>query len=157
MAQEYIDRKPLLQYLKETVPDNDWLVSQFNADWIYSFIESPLAADVVPKAEVERLQRILDSYALQYGTVKDQHEVIDQIKRAIARDIVMDAKTKLLDYHSQEDEKYSKSRSKTKKQFDIQTERYRAITDAIKFAIETLTGIEKKYTEDSTDGKRTDH
>lgn len=37
------------------------------ADWC------PLvdADDLVPKSEVERLERILNSYALQYGTVKD--------------------------------------------------------------------------------------
>ena len=54
---EYIDREALLKHLEETVPDNDWLVSQFNADWIYSFIESPLAADVAPREEVERIKR----------------------------------------------------------------------------------------------------
>lgn len=39
------------------------------------------------KAEIERLQHILDSYALQYGTVKDQHEVIDKAKTDVAREI----------------------------------------------------------------------
>jgi hypothetical protein len=65
----------------------------------------------------------------------------------VVREIVDDAKQTLLDYHLQEGKKYLNSLSKTKKQFDIQTERYRAITDTIKFAIETLNGIEKKYTE----------
>ncbi len=37
-------------------------------------------ADVVPSAEVERLQHILDCYALQYGTVKDQQSVIVKVK-----------------------------------------------------------------------------
>lgn len=32
------------------------------------------------KREVERLENILNSYALQYGTVKDQHEVIEKAK-----------------------------------------------------------------------------
>lgn len=44
-------------------------------------------ADVVPKSEVERLEHILNSYALQYGTVKDQHEVIDKAKSEVAKEI----------------------------------------------------------------------
>lgn len=65
-----------------------------------------------------------------------------------AREIVEDVKTTLLDYHLQESKKYNKSLSKTKKQFDIETQRYRAVTDAIKFALKTLDEIEKKYTEE---------
>lgn len=34
--------------------------------------------------EVERLTNILNSYALQYGTVKDQHEVIDKAIKEFA-------------------------------------------------------------------------
>jgi hypothetical protein len=44
---EYIDRKPLLKFFEKTVPACDWLVSQYSAEWIYNFIESPLAVDVV--------------------------------------------------------------------------------------------------------------
>lgn len=44
-------------------------------------------ADVVPKSEVERLERILNSYALQYGTAKDQQAVIDKAKSEVAREI----------------------------------------------------------------------
>lgn len=50
-------------------------------------IDETPTADVVPRAEVERLEQILNSYALQYGTVKDQQEVIDKIKRETAREI----------------------------------------------------------------------
>jgi hypothetical protein len=44
-------------------------------------------ADVVPRAEVERLEQILNSYALQYGTVKDQGEAIERIRREVAKEI----------------------------------------------------------------------
>jgi hypothetical protein len=50
-------------------------------------IEEAPTADVVPRAEVERLQHILDSYAIQYGTVKDQREVMDRIKQETAMEI----------------------------------------------------------------------
>jgi signal recognition particle GTPase len=50
-------------------------------------IEDIPTADVVPKSEVERLEQILNSYALQYGTVKDQQAVIDKAKAEVAREI----------------------------------------------------------------------
>lgn len=50
-------------------------------------IDETPTADVVPRAEVERLEQILNSYALQYGTVKDQQEVIDKIKRETAMEM----------------------------------------------------------------------
>ena len=37
--------------------------------------------------EVERLERICHSYALQYGTVTDQQKVIDKAKAEVAREI----------------------------------------------------------------------
>lgn len=37
--------------------------------------------------EVERLEQILNSYALQYGTVKDRQGVIDKAKSEVARGI----------------------------------------------------------------------
>lgn len=43
---EYIDREKMLKYLEENNTDVDWLVGQYNADWIYSFIETQLTADV---------------------------------------------------------------------------------------------------------------
>ncbi len=43
----YIDRECLLRYLEETVTPEDWLVSQYNADWVYSLIEAPPTACVV--------------------------------------------------------------------------------------------------------------
>ena len=44
-------------------------------------------ADVAPRAEVERLERILNSYTLQYGTVRDKQKVIDEAKSEVAREI----------------------------------------------------------------------
>ena len=44
-------------------------------------------ADVVPREEVDRLRHILNSYALQYGTVKDQQAAIDRIRQEHAREI----------------------------------------------------------------------
>lgn len=54
---------------------------------VKALIDGQPTADAVPMAEVERLQHILDSYALQYGTVKDQREVMDRIKQETARKI----------------------------------------------------------------------
>ena len=53
------------------------------------------SADVVPDSEVERLKRILNSYTLQYGTVRDQQKVIDEAKREVAREIFEEIETKL--------------------------------------------------------------
>lgn len=64
---------------------------------------------------------------------------------AVAREIVNEVKETLLDFHLREDKKYRASKAKSRKQFEIETARYRAITDAIKFAIEALNEIEKKY------------
>ena len=44
---EYIDREALLKFLDDTHEDRDWIVNQYNADWIYSLVESQPAADVV--------------------------------------------------------------------------------------------------------------
>ena len=42
---------------------------------------------VAQKSKVDRLERICNSYALQYGTVKDQQAVIDKAKADVAREI----------------------------------------------------------------------
>lgn len=44
---EYIDKEKMLKYLEENNTDDEWIVGQYNADWIYSFIESQPTADVV--------------------------------------------------------------------------------------------------------------
>lgn len=44
---EYIEREALVAFLEDVHEDNDWLVNQYNADWICSWIESQPATDVV--------------------------------------------------------------------------------------------------------------
>lgn len=58
------------------------------------FINEQPTADVAPRSEVEalekeidRLKNILAYYALQYGTVKSQQQVIDRAKSEVAREI----------------------------------------------------------------------
>ena len=87
---------------------------------VKALIGSQDTLDVVPREEVDRLRHILDSYAIQYGTVKDQNEVIDRIKAEVAREIF--------------------------EEIDILGTYNPPIYAELK----------KKYTEGSTDGKRTD-
>ena len=61
--------------------------------------------DVVPKSEVEELEKeverltnILNSYALQYGTVVDKQKVIDKAKVEVAREIFEEIEHKLSFY-----------------------------------------------------------
>lgn len=42
-----INAGPLLDHLYDTVREMDWLVSQFNADWVYSMIENAPKVDAV--------------------------------------------------------------------------------------------------------------
>lgn len=44
---DLISRKALIDFLDETVPYDEMLASQYNADWIYSLIESAPAVDAV--------------------------------------------------------------------------------------------------------------
>ena len=69
----------------------------------------------------------------------------------VAEKIFEDAKRALIDFWESEDKKYITSHSKSEKQFNIETTRYRAITDAVKFALGTLGEIKKKYTEGGND------
>mgnify|MGYP003537582766 CR=1 FL=1 len=79
----YIEADKLLESV--TKDDfNDWL----DYDIFQHLVEETPTADVVPKSEVERLEHILNSYALQYGTVKDQQAVIDKAKAEVAREIL---------------------------------------------------------------------
>lgn len=52
------------------------------------FISHAPTADVAPRAEVERLERILNSYVLQYGTAVDKQKIIDEAKIEVAREII---------------------------------------------------------------------
>lgn len=47
---DLISRSALIKYLDETHYNDgsDWMVSQYNADWIYSWLESQPAVDAVP-------------------------------------------------------------------------------------------------------------
>ena len=56
-------------------------------DGVIDLVERQPTVDGVPREDVDRLRHILNSYALQYGTVKDQKEVIDRIKQDTAREI----------------------------------------------------------------------
>lgn len=84
MAQ-YKDIDEILNNLPDDLP--------YKASVKRVLIQAP-TADVVPKsevekleAEVERLTAILNSYALQYGTVADKQKVIDKVKAEVAREI----------------------------------------------------------------------
>jgi hypothetical protein len=43
----YIDADKMQEFIEEQNDINDWLVSQYNADWISSFIDNQPTADVV--------------------------------------------------------------------------------------------------------------
>lgn len=47
MSKDYIERGALTAFLEANHDDKDWMVTQYNADWICSWIESQPAADVV--------------------------------------------------------------------------------------------------------------
>lgn len=42
-----IDADALLKWLEECTDEKEWLVSQYNADWIYSMLESAPTVDAV--------------------------------------------------------------------------------------------------------------
>lgn len=44
---EYIDREALLTFLDDIHEGVDWVVNQYNADWIYSWIEGRPVANAV--------------------------------------------------------------------------------------------------------------
>ena len=57
------------------------------------------------KSEVERLERILNSYALQYGTVTDRQKVIDKAKCEVAREIFEEIEMRVSPMLGLEDDK----------------------------------------------------
>jgi tRNA G26 N,N-dimethylase Trm1 len=78
---EYISRNELLKDVNSNVAEAD---NERCAQILEAILNAP-TADVVPKSEVEkleseieRLKHILNCYALQYGTVKDQQDVTEQ-------------------------------------------------------------------------------
>ena len=84
---EYIKRKDVLTALDYIgfAPETDPIPLTLAA--ARKHVRRIPSADVVPSAEVERLQHILDCYALQYGTVKDQQSAIDKAKAEVEKEI----------------------------------------------------------------------
>ena len=84
----YIDADRLIERLKVSPIFQDFNTDgYFIRDMVIDLVECQQIADVVPSAEVERLQHILDCYALQYGTVKDQQSAIDKAKAEVEKEI----------------------------------------------------------------------
>lgn len=94
--------------------------------------------DVVSREEVDRLRSILDSYALQYGTVKDQHEVIDRLKRETAREIFGEIESIL----------YSAFVPVLRADLSIEGKKL----DGLHIRVDDYNTIKKKYTEGDGDG-----
>lgn len=61
----------------------------------YNDVIEMLEDDVISRRQVERLEKILDFYAIQYGTVKDQQKVIDKAKSEVAKEIFEEIKNKI--------------------------------------------------------------
>ena len=78
---EYIDREKALDAVLFALVGTGYQSRAISA------IQDIPTADVVPKSEVDRLTNILDSYALQYGTVMDKHIVIEKARQEVAREI----------------------------------------------------------------------
>lgn len=53
---EYIERGALLKRFAELHDGGNWLVNDYNADWIHSFIETATAADVVSRGVFEQVK-----------------------------------------------------------------------------------------------------
>ena len=95
----YIDADKLVE-LYEGSRGDEWNKKTAPTSWAEAFdcaiadIDDQPTADVVSKSEVEELEKeverltnILNSYALQYGTVADKQKVIDKAKSEVAREI----------------------------------------------------------------------
>lgn len=66
----------------------------------------------------------------------------------VALEVLDSTKDKLLEYFNNEDKRYNTSVTKSKKQFDIATARYRAISEVVKLVIvDIYAELKKKYTE----------
>jgi hypothetical protein len=79
---------------KQIKPDEPYLSErrQFLYDCsrelsFYNDIIEMLEDDVTSRRRVERLEKILNFYAIQYGTVRDQQKVIDKAKSEVAKEI----------------------------------------------------------------------
>ena len=82
----YIDADEMLQFIDEQNIENDWLLNQYSADWISSFIENRPTEDVVPRSEVEKLTEERDRYKKYYYRHEyDEWEA--EIKQEVAKEI----------------------------------------------------------------------
>ena len=61
---EYIERDKLIAFLDANHDENDWMVNQYNADWICSWIDSQPTADVV---EVKHGRWETDKEDIEWG------------------------------------------------------------------------------------------
>lgn len=91
------------------------------------------------EAEVERLKHILDSYALQYGTVKEQQDVIDKANQEFASEIFGKIKEKISSMHY--------NANTTRK--TVKVEELKEQVDWVLHEVmpNVIAEIEKKYTE----------
>ena len=94
----YIDADELIEFITKGLNNPD-ITKAFGYDAIEILAEIEYApkADVVPESEVERLQNILDSYALQYGTVMDKHVIIERARAEEAKQVLSDLKKQVHD------------------------------------------------------------
>lgn len=136
--------------LKATIKANDWS-NPAVPNVVNMIIDRLPTADVAPRSEVEalekeidRLKKILDYYALQYGTVKSQQQVIDRAKSEVAREIFgeIEAQINALEYNARTPRK-TVSVDELKAQMDW------VLREVIPG---TLAKIKQKYTE-GEDGK----
>lgn len=88
----YYESESLIDFVKNNTPH---INGETTMQCVVRAIQNAPTADVVPESEIERLKRICNSYALQYGTVRDQQKVIDEAKREVAREIFEEIETKL--------------------------------------------------------------
>ena len=95
----YIDKEALLKWLERV--DGCIADGTVEAPTLYKQIITDIknfgVSDVAPESEVERLQNILDSYALQYGTVMDKHIVIERARAEEAKQVLSDLKKQVHD------------------------------------------------------------
>lgn len=109
-------------------------------------IEAQPAADIVPKSEVERLEHILDCYALQYGTVTEQQEVIDKAKAEVAS--ILAELMKEIRAIADNYEKWANAMTDD----DYARISYRGAQKGAMLALLKIAELKKKYTGEKVDG-----
>lgn len=78
----YIDADALMEEIHRIGGHN---LCEWHTIGVKALVDRQPTADVAPMAEVERLQRILDSYALQYGTATDKEVFLKKERAATVR------------------------------------------------------------------------